>query len=158
MSTTGAYVILFSAILVTGISIGYHASETIGQIAEGIRNINLKDLKKYWINRKLNKQGIIKRVYCVMDSLSESDPCELVSEGKIYNVIREHTNDTWHIAGCNQLYVLKETNDWFHHKTIFVDYDEPKLEERVKAQRKIVDEAITQYKKLKRQNFKFLKK
>ena len=144
MSTVGAYFILFSAILMIGISFGYHMSDDIASLTESIRNIRLKKYftKKYWINRKLKKQGIIKRIYCIMDSYSTLPNCELVFKDKIYHVLKEQTVPHWKIAGIDVIYTLKETGSWQHNSAVFVDYDENNLKKRAKDRLEIVTNAI----------------
>ena len=163
-----SYLILFTGILIFGIALGYLYSEEIGEFAEGVRNFfkikNIKGIfsKYYWIKRKLKKQGIIKRVYCVIDSFSTELACELVYKDKIYNVIKEEVRHNWRIDGYNTIYTLKETGEWGHNAAIFVDYDEPNLEERIKKRSESINRSLEAHKKQITEHFtkqyKFLKR
>jgi hypothetical protein len=163
-----SYLILFTGILIFGITLGYHYSEEIGEFAEGVRNFfNIKNIKEifskyYWIKRKLKKQGIIKRVYCVIDSFSTEPECELVYKDKIYHVIKEQEYINWKIDGNYTIYILKETGEWGHNAAIFVDYDKPNLEERIKNRYESVNRSIEKHKQQVTEHFtkqyKFLKR
>ena len=127
-TSTTAYTILFFAIFVSGFLAGDIGGddfrETFWFVWKGIKKTKFKFLtKKFWYNRKLNKQGIIKQVLCLLDSYSTNPNTLLVRAGEIYNVIHEKTISDINWGDIRGSYIVKE-HGWEveHSRSVFIDY------------------------------------
>ena len=121
-----ANVMLFLAVFMLGMTVGYRGSDDIEFFAGVIRNFfyNLPKYftRKYWYNRKLKKNGIKKQVLCLIGSYTNQGPnIPLVEYGKVYNVVCESDRINW--GDVRGAYIVKEHgDDVCHSKSVFVDY------------------------------------
>jgi hypothetical protein len=169
-----ANVILFFAVSIAGVAFGYHYNNEIAEFIDAVksffRDMNVKKMftKKYWWYRKLEKKGIIKQVYCVMDSFpgdNAGPDVILVKKGTIYNVIGESCKLNW--GDIDGSYILLETGESIHSKSVFIDYEGENVEKDSSYQLSILirrtiakdlfNNALRNIQKNKIKNFKFLK-
>jgi hypothetical protein len=123
-----AYCILFFAIFVSGFCAGDIAGDDFREVFWWIWDFFKKHklsflTRKYWYNRKLQKNGIEKQVLCLLNSYSTDPSAPLVTAGVVYNVLAERDVSNINWGDKRGAYILKE-HGWNteHSKTIFIDY------------------------------------
>ena len=123
-----AYSLLFLAIFLTGFFAGHINGDAVKEVGEFIWETIKKNKfsffsRKYWYNRKLKKDGVIKQVLCLFDSFSTDPNATLVKAGQVYNVIHEKDFSEINWGDIRGTYLVRE-HGWNveHSKSIFMDY------------------------------------
>lgn len=134
-----ANVILFLAVFMLGMAVGYRNSDEIEYWGAITRDFISKSpryfTRKFWYNRKLKKNGIQKQILCLISSYTNQGPnVPLVEYGKIYNVIGESERVSW--GDIRGSYVVKEHGEGTaHSKSVFIDYYGGNIEKILKDNR-----------------------